>query len=354
MQLPSRLTALFLPTRRLADDDATVLHRGGALGPQQWVVPRARCHYRRLDLSQLPPRQREAAARVAARRHDPVADAEHCIAWNGGHAHLWIWPPGDDFRLPTDQAWLPESLLRAPPADDGARVLRQVEGYEGQIWRGGELAASRWWPQAPDPKQWVQFLRASGMAPDARARVPEPESLPWSSAPWGESRRGLPASPVVLERLGWITVGCIVALGLGWQLGTLGKWSIALMRVDVRTEALRAQATPLLEARERADLALQQLQGYHELRKGVNDYAAMADVVSPLPADARLRSWLREGMRVQSGVHSGNTDPRQYVSAFDNHPRLTDVVATPSGDGSGMELGFAVMEEPVTAPGGEP
>lgn len=354
MQLPNRLTALFSPTRRLIGDEAPLLHGGGALGPQQWVVPRAQCHYRRLDLSNLPPRQREAAARVAARRHDPVPDAEHYIAWSGGHAHLWIWPQTDGFRLPADQSWLPETVLRAPLHEDGARLLKQVEGYEGQLWRGGEPFATRWWPQIPGLEQWRQFLRAGGLAPDPDTGVPEPESLPWSSNPWGESKRGLPASPAVLERLGWMAVGCVVALGLGWQLGALAKWSVALARVDARTEALRAQATPLLEARERADLALQRLQGYHELKQGVSDYAVMAEVLGPLPADARLRSWLREGTRLQSGVQSANADPRQYVSAYDGHPRLTDVVAAPHADGAGMDMGFSLVSAPPVQAGPQP
>lgn len=354
MQLPNRLTALFSPTRRLIGDEAPLLHRGGALGPQLWVVPRSLCHYRRLDLSSLPPRQREGAARVAARRHDPVPDAEHYIAWSGGHAHLWIWPQTGDFQLPADQAWLPETVLRAPPDEDGARLLKQEEGYEGQLWRGGELLATRWWPGLPDMDQWRMFLRAGGLAPDAGGGVPEPQALPWSSSPWGETRRGLPASAVVLERLGWTAVGCILALGLGWQLAALATWSVSLARVDARTEALRAQATPLLEARERADMALERLQGYQELKQGLSDYALMAEVLAPLPDDARLSTWLREGERLQSAAQSANVDPRHYVSAYDGHPRLNDVVATPHPDGSGMGLAFSVVPTLPPRPGPQP
>lgn len=356
MQLPNQLTALFLPTRRLLGNEAPELQRGGVLGPQQWVVPRAQCHYRRLDLSKLPLRQREAAARVAARRHDPVPDARHYIAWKGGNAHLWIWPPADDFSLPADQEWIPESALRPPPEVDGARLLKQEQGYEGQLWRDREPVATRWWQQAPDLDEWRHFLRAGGFAAGADA-VPAAESLPWSPSPWGTSRRSLPTSPAMLERLGWLAVGCIVALGLGWQLAGLVRWNVSLAQVEGRTEALRAQATPLLEARERADLALQQLQAYQELKGGVSDYAVMAEVLQPLPADARLHSWLRDATRLQSGVRSANSDPRHYVSAYDGHARLTDVMASPSADGTGMDLAFEVLPVPASTPaatGGNP
>src|SRR3546814_12809565 len=53
-----------------------------------WVVPRADCQYRRTDLSGLPPRHRDAAAKLAATRHRPTPDAVTHIAWRDGVAHL--------------------------------------------------------------------------------------------------------------------------------------------------------------------------------------------------------------------------------------------------------------------------
>ena len=75
MTLRERLTTLFSPTRRLGGPEPRVLHAGGALGPVEWVIARADCHYRRLDFSQLPARQRAAAAAVAVRRQEPAPGA---------------------------------------------------------------------------------------------------------------------------------------------------------------------------------------------------------------------------------------------------------------------------------------
>ena len=36
------------------------------------------------------------------------------------------------------------------------------------------------------------------------------------------------------------------------------------------------------------------------------------------------------------------SDPRLYVSAFDGHPMLADVVASPATDGQGMQLDFTL------------
>ncbi|WP_374473101.1 hypothetical protein [Arenimonas sp.] len=75
----------------------------------------------------------------------------------------------------------------------------------------------------------------------------------------------------------------------------------------------------------------------------------MADVIAPLPADARLVQWRREGERLQAGVTSAETDPRRFVSAFQGHPLLADVAANPASDAKGMQLDFDLARAP--APG---
>lgn len=354
MHLRNQLTALFSPTRRLIGPDRDVIRAGGPLGAMQWVVPRAQCHYRRIDLPNLSARKRQAAARIAARRYQPAAGALSHIAWTGSVAHLWTWTaPPEDLAASEDLAWLPETLLRAPPADDGARLLRMVEGFEGQLWRDGQLQASQWWPQPPGEDGWRRFLRGCGLpAGDARSPEPEPgqfEPLPWAETPWGDTQRGLPASPAALERLAWAGAFGLLAIVLGWQLAGTLTWSVARTQLDTRTETLRARAAPLLDARERADAARQALLSYHALaQQGISDYALMAQIVSPLPDDIRFGGWRREGARLQTLVSSADTDPRHFVSAFGQHPRLADVVASPVEGGS-MQLDFTLPQ--AAAPG---
>lgn len=339
MTLREQLTTLFSPTRRLGGPEPRVLHAGGALGPVEWVVPRADCHYRRLDFSQLPARQRASAAAVAVRRQEPAPGALHHVAWTGGTAHAWVWPEPDAALLAGEAGWIPESLLRAPPAQDGPRLLAMMRGVEGQVWRDGELRTSQWWPTRPDAAAWLRFLRAAGLAASAAA-VPEPEALPWAERPWGDRPAGLPGSPAALERLAWVAGIGIVGLGLGWQLAAQASWGFGQWRLDQRLEQLRAEATPLLEARERADAALQRLLAYQTLAVAESDYRLVAEVVEPLPADTRLVAWRREGDRLQVGLESAETDPRRFVSAFQSHPRLADVAASPVPNGTGVQLDF--------------
>lgn len=344
-----RLKALFLPTRRLGGPEPQVLHAGGALGPVQWVVPRAQCHYRRFDFDGLPPRQRAGAAAVAVRRLDPAPGARHHVAWVGTTAHAWVWPQPDPAMAGEEAQWIPESRLRPAAAGDGARLVAMLEGVEGQVWRDGQLKASHWWPQVPDAGAWQRFLRAAGLAP-AGEGVPPALALAFSREPWGDRPAGLPGSPAALERLAWVAGIGLVALGLGWQLAAQAEWRFSQARLEQRLEALRAQATPLLEARERADAALLQLQAYHGLARSESDHALMAEVVEPLAADARLVFWQREADRLQVGVASADTDPRRYVAAFQGHPRLADVVANPLDGGKGMRLDFTLAPAAGSSP----
>jgi nucleotide-binding universal stress UspA family protein len=334
------LTAIFSPTRRLIGTEPVLVQRGGLLGSVEWVVPRAECHYRRVDLSALPARQRQAAARIAARREPLAPEAVSRIAWAGGIAHIWTWSPaGQESRI-SPAAWIPESLLRPVPTADGPRLVRLVRGVEGQVWREHRLVASQWWSQAPGLEAWHRFLRASGISPEEAPAVPDVQVLGWSG-PWAELQFGTSISPVAIERFAWRAVVGGLALGIGWQLSAQVSWSDALDRLEARTQALRARAMPLLEARERADAARQSLQEYRELQQATSDFVLMAEVVKPLPEDALLSLWQREGANLKVGVKTADTDPRYFVAAYERHPLLANVQAAPAETGL-MHLDFTL------------
>jgi hypothetical protein len=344
MQKRNQLAAIFSPTRRLAGAEPTLVRAGGVLGGLQWVVPRADCHYRRMDFGTLPARQRVAAARIAARRHESRPGALFHIAWTGPFAHVWTWAGSDVPVLAGEATWIPESLLRAPPAADGVRLLQQVHGVEGQCWRDGRLQASQWWPSVPSPAEWGRFVRSCGLGLKAGDRVPQAEALRWSE-PWGDPQRGLPVSSAMLERWAWAVGVGVLVFALGWQLAGQLEWSRAQSHLEARMDALRSQAAPLLAARERADRARDALLALRELQHGFSDYHLMADVIAPLPADARLAAWVRDDTKLQATVKSVDPDPRHFVSAYDGKPLLAGVIATPT-DGT---MGLAFDLAPATA-----
>lgn len=331
-----KLAAIFSPTRRLIGPEPRTVRSGGLLGELQWVVPRARCQYRRLDFSALPAKQRAGAARIAARRH-AAGPARFHVAWKGPAAHIWTWTEREAAAaglLAEDVPWLPESLLRAPPANDGLRLLRQSEGFEGQAWRDGELQVSQWWPELPQAETWRRFVRACGLGPEDAAAI-EPESLPWSES-WADRKRGMPASPAMLERWAWRVVLASIVVAFGWQFAAELRWRGAQSTLESRMDTLRAKATPLLAAREQAARARDAIASMRQLQQGSSDYRLASGVIAPLPADARFVEWQRDGGKLQVAVRSSDADPRHFVSAYDGDRLLDNVVATPGEAGITM------------------
>ena len=341
MTLQTRLAALFSPTRRLIGNEAAPIQKGGFLGGQQKVVPRAECQYRRLDLTAMPARQRAAAARLAVARHEPSPDAVTHLAWSGGIAHLWIWATPTPEVARGEQRWIPETLLAAPPAVDGPRLLSLSAGVEGQVWQSGQLLTSQWWPQSPEPEAWQRFLRAAGMDPDLAPFAPQPVALPWSASPWGERQRGGGVSAATGEHLLWVSTFMLLALVLGWQVAGLVRWNNASKELAAQLESARDKAAPLLAARERAEQWQMDAEHLLQLQGVTGDYLLMGEIIKALPAGSQLTAWQRDSDKLQVAVQSAETDPRKFVSAFETVPYLADVVATPVGSGS-VQLVFTL------------
>lgn len=276
-----------------------------------------------------------AAARIAVAR-DALPGALSRIAWAGPVAHVWSWLPDDTTGARERAAWVPESLLRVRPPADGPRLVEQVEGVEGQVWRGGDLVASQWWPAAPPAASWHAFLRSASLGTDVAPVAPAPQALGWSR-PWARLRGGGAARSG--EGMAWRAAAVAIALTLGWQVAALESERDSLAVLEARTDALRSQAMPLLEARERADRARADIERYRLLQRGSSDYSLMAAVVVPLDDGNRLLSWHRQGEQLKARVAAEGGDPRAFVKAYDRVGLLSDVQAAPAGPAAmGLEF----------------
>lgn len=183
-----------------------------------------------------------------------------------------------------------------------------------------------------------------------------PEVLePGWGTPWAEVAFQSRISPAAIERFAWQAVIAGLVFAFGWQAAAHQRWSAALTQLENRIQTLREQAAPLIEARERADLAREQLQSYDALLQDLNDFSLMAEVVKPLPEGALLASWQREGATLQAGIRTTETDPRVFIAAYENHPQLSSVQAAPAEAGV-MRLDFTLPggTESEPEPGSEP
>ena len=97
-------------------------------------------------------------------------------------AGLWTWPAPEKNTTKdagTTVRSIPETLARVP-MHTGRRLVKCLEGVEGQIWGDGSLVASRWWPDVPNQSQWVVFLRSARLKPnEISLSPPSLEEVPW-------------------------------------------------------------------------------------------------------------------------------------------------------------------------------
>jgi len=151
--------------------------------------------------------------------------------------------------------FLPEPLWRQAGAD-GLRIVRGLEGVEGQSWRAGALHASRWWPHIPSPHEWQLFVHAGAAAGDAPSLtdVPQAEAVPWSDKAWapsygmqdgGEQEAGLQAKVLAIAGLA-ILVCAGAVLRQAWGVHS----SIAQRELEIAELSLAAKS--VLASRDQA------------------------------------------------------------------------------------------------------
>ena len=329
---PNVLAALFLPRRRLATAERTLLQRGGLLGGSQWVAPRGQCQYRQQDFSAVPKRQRHAAAELHAKRLLPNAGSRARIGWSDGIAHFWVWENPFPAAIKGRQRWVPEPVLRRPAIANGIYLLNCSSGVEGQIWRDGHLAASQWWPAVPPLENWHRFLRGASASIEQSPAVPAAQNLPLLAHPWvllqPERSGRFGGSEFVI----WVSCLALLAAAAGWQLASLRQWNAARDAQASALEDLRQRAEPILAAQESADDSMRELATLARLQTGVSDYGMLAEVIAPLPEGSQVMAWTRESGKLQVVVKTTLKDPVKLVQLYARHAVLHEVSATPSGE----------------------
>ncbi|OAB56167.1 hypothetical protein AY599_28085 [Leptolyngbya valderiana BDU 20041] len=242
------------------------------------LLSRALCHYEVIAAPVGANTLKVAkAARMAARARTPVAEPQFCFDRLGDRLGVWSWPASAVSSLDHFEGEvLPETMLHAP-AQDGPRLAEVMDGVEGQVWRGGHLTASRWWPAAPTQRQWSDFLRAS-RCETGPVPAPTPPALL-------DQPRSRPRMIERLERLTRASTKDIAALALLLLLApTLflaGQWAhLSLERAALRDEleTLSAETSDIRQARQQAQDAASRLNRYAARLNHRHPSAVLAEV----------------------------------------------------------------------------
>jgi len=123
-------------------------------GQKVHIVPRSECSFRLVLLGEGGDRAQKAALFKVKKESLPDKNTFKLVR-NKAADRLAVW--GFNKGLGVPGRYLPETLAREP-FDHGARLVRGLEGFEGQFWLEGELISSRWWSDLPIQAQWNEFL----------------------------------------------------------------------------------------------------------------------------------------------------------------------------------------------------
>jgi hypothetical protein len=245
--------------------------------------------------------------------------------------------------------FMPESLLRGEPRENGVELLECSDGIEARAWRGSALYASSWWPQVPDVPTWVAFCRGAGVAPQA---LPEALSTGWRDQPWtvirGNSLRDALAQ---YQRLAVPAAMALVLLMAAWQAAALLRVELGRMRLDADIAASSQKVSDILAARNRAENDLSVTRKLLALRPPSPQVRLMATTAGILdPLKARVVQWTMPNPTTLEVVVAMNSpDPRALVLAFQKVATFDDVSVDISRGGTDQVIVRARVRPTVAA-----
>ena len=295
---------LSLPRRRhlLRSDGLQPAAAGfGRIGRTELVLSRALCRFTRIDLSRLPANKRASALNLQLPQWSPYRDSDYAVAWSDGVASVWCWDQAlADAALvarglkPQTLRKIPETLLR-PRHAEGFRLLACLDGFEGQCWGASQLLASRWWSAMPDAAALLAFQRDANLPLDQQQTTALAQDLaqdlalqarPWSAISGARADVAEVSTPeMLLYALLALALG-LPAMAMGVDQYRLGQ-AIAARQAEIAR--LSEQSKPLLDARDAALAALQQIKALDALQPFPSPLMQMVAVARALPEGVFLR-----------------------------------------------------------------
>ncbi|MGQ3050327.1 MAG: hypothetical protein ACT6S0_00950 [Roseateles sp.] len=275
----------------------------GAQGSQArglTLISRAVARHRAFDLSALPEADRLGALRAQIAAWEPLPDAHYLVSWQGPVAQAFAIE-----RLRLEQVgvkspvWLPETLAREP-FSHGVRLLRALDGFEGQAWKAGILRTTRWWATRPSSQEWSLFLRQAGWPGAADGTAPEIESPAWQKP----GRLPVPADQLGRGGQGseqWLAgILALVLIGFG-AMSARALWESfdSRRQAQVALAEIKVGVAPVLAARDKALAAADEGAALIAHLQAPRPLEVLEELLRLLPSTGLVREADIQGMEVR-------------------------------------------------------
>lgn len=304
-----------------------------------WVLSRALTRENTFEIAEsIPESKRKSALGLLVRKWSPFAASQFSAHWVGHRVSVYAW---DETQVaaaiaaaglaPSRVTVWPETFFRAP-LSDGVRLATMIDGFEGQVWRNGLLAATRWWPTTPVARDWITFLRASSVDV-SQSSTSTPVSVvsdilptPWTvaSAPitdlWGllqnEQVAAIAAAVVAAPFLYFLAEAAILS-------GSTMRAETALAGMNASSQAIRAERAGAIGNLDNIEsyLSLERLPPQFEL------FTAAGNLLRD--SKANLSEWNYDSGQLEIVIQADHAlEAATYIQMFEQDSHFSEVTGT--------------------------
>ncbi len=321
------------------------LRKPALIGQSVCIIARADCSFRRMRLAGRSADAKKAA--ILKARNEALADENGirvevdrpAIAQSSASAGpimAGVW--GYSMHSAHAGRYLPEAVAQVPHSH-GARLVKGLSGFDGQIWNQGNLIASRWWGREPSDADWSVFMRAAGETlaqqggADLAVSRPAAIDVPWRSDlpvfDIDRDRLSQMFSPARLALAAFALAGCFAF----YTAGQYARESLALSGVSEQTAALRGETQQIQSERRRALANMSFVRRYRALGDNgtvLAGFGALTNVLGTSDLGIERMS-LRDGaLEVRLGGEDEISVP-DVVTLLEAQPNLANVSVSLDG-----------------------
>ncbi|MDX2143304.1 MAG: hypothetical protein SFV19_08110 [Rhodospirillaceae bacterium] len=295
----------------------------------------------------VPEGKRRSALELQAGKVFAFTEPAISPIWRRHEASVYAWDRArmaealEAAGLPANTQVVPETLMRER-GTDGFRLVRMLEGFEGQYWVDGFPRVTRWWSKLPTALEWSTFGRSTGAGYSLEAPPPPVVDVPLIERPWTESDFSLNDWKAMLRTRRAAEIAAVIVVCpfvfLGAQIAAV---SIAKSSIDQELESLKSANQKVRQERAEAMENLDAIWDLARLDEYPTQASALQSAVEMLQAtgDLKIMSWNYDRGALEIILQGeGSPDPTAFIKLFERASMFENVSGTFVGPERNLQL----------------
>ncbi len=285
----------------------------------------------------------------------PFEEPGFAISWSGNNASVYTWDVKDVLETIEKNGYdasncevIPESFIREPASEE-VRLVKTMEGYEGQVWKDGLLRVTRWWGKIPSLQDWGLFMRSAGAEGyGVSGQIPTPSEPDWLETPWNAKIANANILNQALKNERYVAAGATLLVAP--YAFYAAKWlAFVIMTGDIQQDIEEVQGlgqTTRIE-RNRALSALESSEDLLSLREYPHHIEVVSRIHNLLTSfPVTIFGWdFDDGILEFGLVSESDMDATIFIPIFENDSNFSRVSASTRGVRLVLKMNVASAEE---------